>query len=469
MPHMRTADAVIESLIRHGIDTLYALPGVHNDHLFDAAHRQQGRFRVLHPRHEQTAAYMALGAALVTGRPQAFAVVPGPGVLNASAALLTAYGMGAPVIALVGQIPSFAIDRGHGHLHEIHDQLGLLRHITKHAARIRGAARGAGTGGGGVCASHARPAAAGGAGMCDRHLGRDRRGRVPRQRRTRACRRRSPMRRTRAATILGQAERPLIVVGGGALDAGAEVQAVAEMLEAPVSSFRRGPRRHPDDASARRSFTAGTRCGGRRCRAGDRHAASSAADELGRRRDAASSRLDIDPRRSTLPPSRVCTAGRRGDGAARAARRAAGARPCAPARAELAAVRAGFAERRAARSRRWVPARDPCGAAGGRHLRRGGRAGRLRRAAGVPGAWPRTFLSRAIRTRSAGAMAPRSARRRRRRGARWCWRPATAVHVPGRGACDRDAPPAAGRGRWCSTMARSATCGGSRSSNTATG
>jgi thiamine pyrophosphate-dependent acetolactate synthase large subunit-like protein len=136
MPYMRTADAVIESLIRHGIDTLFALPGVHNDHLFDAAHRAQDRFRVLHPRHEQTAAYMALGAALVTGRPQAFAVVPGPGVLNASAALLTAYGMGAPVIALAGQIPSFAIDRGHGHLHEIHDQIGLLRHITKHAVRI---------------------------------------------------------------------------------------------------------------------------------------------------------------------------------------------------------------------------------------------------------------------------------------------------------------------------------------------
>src|SRR5271156_817395 len=137
MPRMTTAEAVIESLLAHGIDTLFALPGVHNDHLFDAAHKASDRIRVIHPRHEQTAAYMALGAALVTGRPQAFAVVPGPGVLNASAALLTAYGMGAPVIALAGQIPSFAIDRGHGHLHEIHDQLGLLRHITKHAARIR--------------------------------------------------------------------------------------------------------------------------------------------------------------------------------------------------------------------------------------------------------------------------------------------------------------------------------------------
>ena len=92
---------------------------------------------MLHPRHEQTAAYMALGAALVTGRPQAFAVVPGPGLLNASAALLMRLRMGTPVIALVGQIPSFAIDQGHGHLHEIHDQIGLLRHIVKHAERIR--------------------------------------------------------------------------------------------------------------------------------------------------------------------------------------------------------------------------------------------------------------------------------------------------------------------------------------------
>ena len=58
--------------------------------------------------------------------------------LNAGAALLTAYGMNAPVIGLIGQIPQADIDRGHGHLHEIHDQLGLMRHITKWAERIRG-------------------------------------------------------------------------------------------------------------------------------------------------------------------------------------------------------------------------------------------------------------------------------------------------------------------------------------------
>jgi hypothetical protein len=62
-------------------------PASHNDFLFDAiAHRPGGRMRALHPRHEQTSAYMALGAALATGRPQVCAVVPGPGVLNATAA-----------------------------------------------------------------------------------------------------------------------------------------------------------------------------------------------------------------------------------------------------------------------------------------------------------------------------------------------------------------------------------------------
>ena len=69
---MTTADATIDALLAHGIDTLYALPGVHNDQLFDAIVRSNGRMRALHPRHEQTSGYMALGAALATGRAQAF-------------------------------------------------------------------------------------------------------------------------------------------------------------------------------------------------------------------------------------------------------------------------------------------------------------------------------------------------------------------------------------------------------------
>ena len=240
MQRMTTGQAVVDSLVRHGLDTLYALPGVHNDPLFDAAQQSDGALRVIHPRHEQTAAYMALGAALATGRPQAFAVVPGPGVLNASAALLTAYAMGAPVLALAGQIPSFAIDRGYGHLHELHDQLGLLRHMTKFAARIAGPeqapelvaqAIGAATTG------RRRPVAL----ECA----------IDTWARTGPVAPVAPLAPpidpgpdaealARARTLIAAARRPLIVVGGGALGAQAELTRFAEAIGAPVSSYRRG-------------------------------------------------------------------------------------------------------------------------------------------------------------------------------------------------------------------------------------
>src|SRR5438445_3427182 len=81
---MTTAEATVAALIAHGIDTIYALPGVHNDPLFDALFNAAGRIRTVHTRHEQGASHMALGAALATGKPQAYAVVPGPGLLNSA-------------------------------------------------------------------------------------------------------------------------------------------------------------------------------------------------------------------------------------------------------------------------------------------------------------------------------------------------------------------------------------------------
>src|SRR3954462_15852215 len=137
MPQMTTAEAIVASLIAHGLDTIYALPGVQNDHLFDALFKASDRIRTIHTRHEQGAPYMALGAELATGKPQAYAVVPGPGLLNSSAALLTAYSMNAPVLALVGQIAQAAIGRGLGHLHEIRDQAGIISRLVDFSARIR--------------------------------------------------------------------------------------------------------------------------------------------------------------------------------------------------------------------------------------------------------------------------------------------------------------------------------------------
>ena len=88
---MTAADAVVATLVAHGLDTIYALPGLQNDPLFDALFHFSDRLSTIHTRHEQGAAYMALGAALATGKPAAYAVVPGPGFLNSAAAMLTAY------------------------------------------------------------------------------------------------------------------------------------------------------------------------------------------------------------------------------------------------------------------------------------------------------------------------------------------------------------------------------------------
>src|SRR5215813_4729552 len=137
MQTMTTAEATVAALLAHGLDTMYALPGVHNDPLFDALFKAADRIRTIHTRHEQGSAYMALGAALATGKPQAYAVVPGPGLLNSAAALLTAHAMNAPVLALFGQIPDADIGRGLGHLHEIRDQAGVIARLVDFSVRVK--------------------------------------------------------------------------------------------------------------------------------------------------------------------------------------------------------------------------------------------------------------------------------------------------------------------------------------------
>jgi acetolactate synthase-1/2/3 large subunit len=239
MHRMTTAEATVAALLAHGIDTVYALPGVHNDDLFDAMFKASDRLRTVHTRHEQGAAYMALGAALATNRPQAYTVVPGPGLMNSGAALLTAYGMNAPVLALIGQIPGADIGRGFGHLHEIRDQAGILARLVDWSARIRApheaprlvaeAIRAMGTGRPGPAALECAMDLWGRAGTI------------------------APVAPlpppavpidedavTAAAKCLGAAARILIVCGGGAQDSSAEVGELSAMLQAPVLGFRRG-------------------------------------------------------------------------------------------------------------------------------------------------------------------------------------------------------------------------------------
>ena len=237
---MSTAEATVATLIAHGIDTVYALPGVHNDHLFDAFQRAGEAVRVVHTRHEQGAAYMALGAALAAAKPQAYAVVPGPGLLNSGAALLTAYSMNAPVLALIGQIAHDAIGRGLGHLHEIRDQAGIIARLVDHSARIDGPAEAPAKVAKAIRSMHeGRPGPA--ALECAIDVW-GKRGKVA------AAEKPSPPRSARidedalpaAAKLLAKAKRILIICGGGAQGASLEVTLLSSMLQAPVLGYRRG-------------------------------------------------------------------------------------------------------------------------------------------------------------------------------------------------------------------------------------
>ena len=106
---MSGGTAIVDALIRNGVDTVFGIPGVQLDPLFDAFHHAKNRIRVVHTRHEQGAGYMALGYAQATGRVGTCVVVPGPGLLNATAAISTGYSLNSQMLCIVGQIPSHLI------------------------------------------------------------------------------------------------------------------------------------------------------------------------------------------------------------------------------------------------------------------------------------------------------------------------------------------------------------------------
>lgn len=244
--HLTGGEALTRELLHCGFDTVFALPGIQNDALFNAFHDQRARLRVVHTRHEQGAAYMALGAALVTGLAQVCCVVPGPGLLNASAALATAHALGAPVLLVCGQIPLAAIGRGWGALHELPDQELLLRQWSKLALRIEhpsevGAAMEAAMRA--LTTGRPRPVALEVPMDVLAQRAPVRLSAAPRRTGEAVAGRGAPVDEeilTRMAELLAQAGRPVIFVGGGALGAAEAVRAVAEQLQAPVVSYRTG-------------------------------------------------------------------------------------------------------------------------------------------------------------------------------------------------------------------------------------
>ena len=240
MPRMTGGEAIVDGLVRHGIDTVFGLPGVQTYGLFDAFARASNQLRLINARHEQTTAYMALGYACATGRPSAYAVVPGPGVLNTTAALATAWGVNAPVLCLTGQVPSAMIGRLRGQLHELPDQLATLRTLLKWAERIAHPSQASY-----LVARAFQEMLSGRRGPVALEMPWDQFSAtaeitpqeplplhpkpVP-----------DPDKIDALAKLLNDAKAPMLWVGGGALHAATEIRALAERIGAPVVSFRGG-------------------------------------------------------------------------------------------------------------------------------------------------------------------------------------------------------------------------------------
>jgi len=237
---MTAGEAIVRSLIANGVDTVFGLPGAQTYPLFGALERYADRVQTFGVRHEQAAAYMALGYAKATGRPGVYTVVPGPGMLNTTAALSTAWATNAPVLCVTGQIPSRYLDKRRGALHEIPDQLATLRGLTKWAARIERAEDAPA-----VLNEAFRIMLSGRPGPVAVEMSWDRlaqRGAV--EIGAPAVPDMPPLPEmhavARAAALLANAERPLILLGGGAQHAAEDVRALVERLGAPVAAFRSG-------------------------------------------------------------------------------------------------------------------------------------------------------------------------------------------------------------------------------------
>ena len=241
---MRVGEAIGEELRALGVEVVFGIPGVHTIELYRGLER--AGIRAVTPRHEQGAGFMADGYARVSGRPGVCVLITGPGVTNAMTPLAQAYHDSVPLLVVASTTARDALGRGRGALHDVPDQAALAGAVTwfsetatepdsarealrrawasLHGGRPRPAhlaipvdVLGLDAAEGGAPAGTSPGLVAGGAAGG---------GAPPAEP--------APRDVERAAALLAGAERPALLLGGGAVDAGAQATTIAERLDAPV-------------------------------------------------------------------------------------------------------------------------------------------------------------------------------------------------------------------------------------------
>lgn len=223
-------EELVRGLKARGVDVVFGIPGAHTIELYRGL--AGSGVRHVTARHEGGAVFMADGYARVTGKPGVALVITGPGLTNALTAMGQALEDSVPVLVISGVNRRATLGQGHGHLHELPDQGGMVRTLCPSFQ---------------VAAPEALEA------TLDQAFAALTTGRpgpvhievpidvmplpcpsLPAPPDTLARPAPAPAQLAEAAALLNAARNPLILVGGGARFAKAEVTALAEALDAPV-------------------------------------------------------------------------------------------------------------------------------------------------------------------------------------------------------------------------------------------
>jgi acetolactate synthase-1/2/3 large subunit len=135
MAKLTGGEALVQSLKRQGVRVVFGLPGVQIYGVICAL-RDEPAVRFIQTRHEASTSYMADGYARASGAFGTALVVPGPGLLNTTGGLSTAYAASSPVLMISGQIPRAQLGKKIGVLHEVDDQLDAVAPVSKWRKRI---------------------------------------------------------------------------------------------------------------------------------------------------------------------------------------------------------------------------------------------------------------------------------------------------------------------------------------------
>jgi acetolactate synthase-1/2/3 large subunit len=227
------AEAVVEALRAHGVDTVFGIPGVHSLPIYDALDRD-GFIRHVLARHEQGAGFMAEGYARTTGRVGVALVTSGPAVTNIATPAASAYTDSVPLLVIATDLATKDREQRAGVLHELKDQQGLAgslvgwQRTVTHADQIYGAVRDAMH-----HLEHERPR---GAILCIPHDLLQHEAATEWAAREAASAPDAHELVERAADLLARARRPLIVAGAGLRRGGkvAALTTLAQVLSAPI-------------------------------------------------------------------------------------------------------------------------------------------------------------------------------------------------------------------------------------------